>query len=78
MGDLGGVGRLMIFVGLGLAAAGVVVLLLAQAGLPLGQLPLDFKFQASNLTCLVPLGTMVLLSLILTVIVNLVLRGMNK
>jgi hypothetical protein len=78
MNDLANLGRILIFAGLGLAGIGVLVLLLARAGVPLGQLPLDFKFQGSNLTCLIPLGTMILLSLILTVIVNLVLRGMNK
>ncbi len=78
MGDPNNLGRLMIIAGLGLAAFGVLVVLLSRAGIRLGQLPLDFKFQGSDVTCLVPLGTMILLSLILTVIVNLVLRGMTK
>ena len=78
MSDPANIGRLLIFAGLGLAGLGVLVVVLGRVGIPLFQLPGDIKIQGQALTCLIPLATMLLLSLILTVIVNLVLRGLNK
>jgi hypothetical protein len=78
MSDLGNIGRILIFAGLGLAGVGVLVLVLGRAGIPLFQLPGDIKIQGQALTCFIPLATMILLSLILTVVVNLVLRALNK
>lgn len=78
MGDPTSIGRLLIYAGLALTAIGLVVVLLARAGLRIGQLPGDLRFQTGGVTCFVPLATMILLSLVLTVIANLLLRGLNK
>ena len=78
MGDLTNIGRILIFAGLGLAGLGVLVVLLGRAGVPLFQLPGDLKIQGQAVTCLIPLATMIVLSLILTVAINLVLRALNK
>jgi hypothetical protein len=78
MSDPGNIGRILIFAGLGLAGVGVLVLVLGRAGIPLFQLPGDVKIQGQALTCFIPLATMILLSAILTVVVNLVLRSLNK
>lgn len=71
MNDLG---RLLLFAGLGLVVLGGLVLLLSRVGLPLGHLPGDFSFERGNTTVYVPLGTMIVLSLVLTLVVNLLLR----
>jgi hypothetical protein len=67
-------GRWMIVIGLGLAAIGVLIVLLSRAGIPIGRLPGDIRLQGQNVTCLIPLASMILISLILTIAINLVLR----
>ena len=78
MTDPTNIGRVLIFLGLGLAGVGLLVVLLARVGIRLFQLPGDIRLQGTSVTCFVPLATMLLLSLILTVVVNLVLRAMSK
>jgi len=78
MSDPTNIGRLMILCGLGLAGIGLLVVLLGRLGIPLFQLPGDIKIQGQAVSCFIPLATMLLLSLILTLVVNLVLRSMNK
>jgi len=78
MSDPANIGRILIFCGLGLAGLGVLVVLLGRFGIPLFQLPGDIKIQGQAITCFIPLATMLLLSLILTLVVNLVLRSMYK
>jgi Protein of unknown function (DUF2905) len=70
MADLSGLGRLLILTGLALAGLG---LLLVFAGrLPfLGRLPGDIVVQRDNWTLYFPLATMLLLSLVLTLVLNL-------
>lgn len=67
-------GRWMIVIGLGLAAIGVLIVLLSRAGIPIGRLPGDIRLQGPNATCLIPLASMILISLILTIAINLLLR----
>jgi hypothetical protein len=78
MGDATNIGRILIFAGLGLAGLGVLVVLLGRFGIPLFQLPGDIKVQGQALTCFIPLATMIVLSVVLTVVVNLALRAMHK
>jgi hypothetical protein len=78
MSDPSNIGRILIFCGLGLAGLGVLVVVLGRFGIPLFGLPGDIKIQAQAVTCFIPLATMIVLSVVLTVVVNLVLRSMNK
>lgn len=68
--------RTLVFAGLGLVALGGLVWLLGRTGLPLGQLPGDFswKSESGNTRVYVPLATMLLVSLVLTLVVNLLWR----
>lgn len=59
---------------LGLAAAGVGILLLAAGRLGLGRLPGDIVWRGESWTVYIPLGWMVVLSVVLTVVLNLVVR----
>ena len=63
-------GRILIIVG------GVILIvgLLVQAGLPLGRLPGDFKISRGNFTIYSPLATGLLISVALTIVLNLLLR----
>jgi hypothetical protein len=78
MPDFSSFARWLIVIGLGLAAFGGLLWLLGRTGLPLGRLPGDFRFQSGGLTCILPLATAILLSIILTVLLNLILRGRGK
>ena len=61
-----------------LIVAGVVILLigiLVQVGLPLGRLPGDIRYSSGSFTFYAPLATGLLISIVLTVILNLLFRG---
>jgi hypothetical protein len=63
-------GRLLIVVGLVIAAAGLLITL----RLPLGRLPGDFTVRRGGLTFYFPLATSVLASLLLTLVMMLLRR----
>jgi uncharacterized membrane protein YczE len=58
------VGRLLVAIGLLIAAAGVLVML----GVPLGRLPGDVVIRRGNATFYFPLGTSIIVSVVLTVL----------
>lgn len=55
-----------------------LVYLAGKANLPLGRLPGDIRYQSGNVTCFFPLATMVLLSVLLTIVLNVIARFLNK
>ncbi len=65
MNDLG---RLLIGIGLFIVAAGVVVLLLGRVGIPLGRLPGDFSWRGKHTAVYFPLGTCIVLSVVLSLV----------
>jgi hypothetical protein len=70
---VGDVARLLIVFGIVLAAVGVLLLLGAR--LPwFGRLPGDFLFRRGGLTIYVPIVTSILLSIVLTLLLNLFFR----
>jgi hypothetical protein len=71
--DVGTIGRGLVALGIGMVALGGLVLLLGQ-GLDLGNLPGDWTYRGENVRVYVPLGTMIVLSVVLTLLLNLVLR----
>ena len=70
--------RGLITLGLVLIVIGGVIYIISRLGLPLGQLPGDIRIQGKKLTCVIPLLTSILLSIVLTVLLNPVVRLMNK
>ncbi|MFN2464842.1 MAG: DUF2905 domain-containing protein [Candidatus Dormibacteria bacterium] len=62
--------KLLIVVGAVILLVGVAM----QAGLPLGRLPGDFKVSRGNFTFYSPLATGLLLSVVLTIVLNVLLR----
>lgn len=65
-------GRILLILGFALAAAGGLLLLAGRLGL--GRLPGDLVWRGENWTVYVPLGLMVLLSVVLTIVLNLFFR----
>jgi hypothetical protein len=70
--------RLLVILGVVFIVAGGVVYLFGRLNLPLGRLPGDIRIQRENFTCLFPLTTMILLSIGLSVVLNIVLRLLNR
>jgi hypothetical protein len=71
--DAGTLGRGLMYLGVGLFVVGGLVLLLGRV-LDLGNLPGDFAYRGENVRVYVPIGTMIVLSLVLTLLLNLALR----
>ena len=67
-------GRLLIGLGCILLVAGAVVLLLGKAGVPLGRLPGDISYRGKNMRVYFPLGTSILLSVLLSLAFYLISR----
>lgn len=67
-------GRILIAAGLTLLVVGGLFVLLPRLGIQLGRLPGDFQFGSGQVTCLVPIATSILLSILFTVILNLIGR----
>ena len=63
--------RTLMLLGVVLLAIGGLTFALSRAGLPLGQLPGDIRIEGENYSCFIPLATGLLLSLILTLAINL-------
>ena len=66
-------GRLLLYMGLGLALLGGLVVLLGRV-VDLGNLPGDLLYEGDNVQVYVPIATMIVLSVVLTLLLNLVLR----
>jgi len=75
--DLNNLGKVMLIAGLAIAAVGGLLWLLGRVPF-LDNLPGDIRIQNGNFGCFIPLGTMIVLSLILTVVLNIVVRWLNK
>ncbi len=67
-------GKALVTIGLLLAVAGVAVMLAARLGLTLGRLPGDFSHRGKNFAFFFPLGTSILVSVILSAILYLLSR----
>jgi DUF2905 family protein len=68
------VGKALLGLGLLLVVVGAVLLVAARFGVPLGKLPGDFSFRSKNVSFFFPLGTSILLSVVLSLILFLISR----
>ena len=71
-------GRTLMILAAVLFVVGGLVYLAGRLDLPLGKLPGDIRIQRENFTCMFPLVSSILISLLLTVVLNLVIRFLNK
>jgi hypothetical protein len=67
-------GKMLLGVRLAIALVGALILLAAHMGLPLGRLPGDTSYKGTNFTFYFPLGTCILISVILSAILYLLSR----
>ncbi len=77
MNELSDLGRLVALAGAALLVVGGLIWLTGKVPL-LGHLPGDIRIQQGNVSCFFPLTTMILVSAVLTVILNILLRLLRK
>jgi DUF2905 family protein len=68
------VGKAALAIGLFLVLLGAFLLVAARIGLPLGRLPGDISYKGKNFSVLAPLGTSILISLLLSAFFYLISR----
>ena len=73
MDGIDGIGRLLIVGGVVLALVGLVLVIAPNIPF-IGRLPGDIRIDNENVKVFIPLGTMLLVSIILTVLLNLLNR----
>ncbi len=65
-------GKALLGLGLLLAVIGAGLMLAGRFGLPLGRLPGDFAYRGKNVSFYFPLGTSILISIVLSVLFYLI------
>jgi hypothetical protein len=71
-------GKLLIIIGLVIAFAGLMILAAVRFFPWLGNLPGDIRIERENFNIYFPLATMILISLLGTILLNIVLRIFRK
>jgi hypothetical protein len=72
------IGRYLIIGGIILILVGGGFYLAAKLGLPLGHLPGDIRIENGNFTFYFPLASSILVSVALTILLNIVIRFLKK
>ena len=67
-------GKMLVVLGLVVAAAGLVFMLLGRTNLPIGRLPGDVVYRGKHTTFYFPLATSIVLSVVLTLVLYVVGR----
>ena len=67
-------GRTLMIIGAVIFAVGAVVWLVSKTGIPLGRLPGDVSWEGKNVKVYAPFATMLIISVVLTLIMNLISR----
>jgi len=76
--DMVSIARVLAVFGVLLLVTAGILYLLDRLDIPFGNLPGDLKFQRGNFTCAVPLVSGLIISIALTLILNLILYFLNK
>ncbi len=77
MSDLSSLGKFVALAGAALLVLGGLIWLAGRIP-ALGHLPGDIRLQRGNVSCFFPLTTMIIVSVLLTVILNIILRLLRK
>jgi len=71
MSDLG---KMLVLAGAVVIVAGITLMLVGRANIPLGRLPGDIVYRGKNTTFYFPLATSILISVVLSVVLYLIGR----
>jgi len=72
--DLTTVSKYLIYSGVFMLMAGSILYFLSKLGIGLGRLPGDIMIQRENVSFYFPLATSIIISIVLTLILNIVVR----
>ena len=72
--DVTDLGKTLVFIGILIAAAGVMLMVLGKTNLPLGRLPGDILYRGKHTTFYFPLATSIVLSVVLSLVLYLLGR----
>ena len=67
-------GKALLGIGALIALIGALLLVAGRFGLPLGRLPGDIAYRGKNVSVFIPIGTSILISLVLSAIFYLISR----
>jgi hypothetical protein len=67
-------GRMLIYLGVLFLVAGLVVIVLGRLGVPLGRLPGDISYRGKSVSVFAPIGTCILLSVLLSIVLYVIAR----
>jgi hypothetical protein len=70
--------RFLVILGIIFLISGGLVYLASRMGLQLGNLPGNIRIQGENFTCVFALGASILLSILLTIALNIFARFMHR
>ena len=76
--DMSSLARWIILTGMAMIIIGISVWFFGRFDIPLGRLPGDIRIEREGFSCFIPLASSILLSLILTLALNLLLRYINR
>lgn len=77
--DFDGLGKLLVIAGAAILLLGIILIFAGRSGFLSGLLQSGtLRFEGGGLTCVVPIIASILLSIALTIIVNLAIRFLNK
>jgi hypothetical protein len=62
------IGKMLVFLGLLVAALGLVFMVVGRTNLPVGRLPGDIVYRGKHATFYFPLATSILISVVLTLV----------
>ena len=68
------IGKMLVVLGILIATAGLVFMLLGRTNLPLGRLPGDILYRGKHTTFYFPLATSIVLSVVLSLVLYLIGR----
>lgn len=67
-------GKMLVWLGVGVVVIGVVLILLGRTNLPIGRLPGDILYRGKHTTFYFPIVTCILLSVVLSLVLYFVSR----
>ncbi|HIJ66139.1 MAG TPA: DUF2905 domain-containing protein [Candidatus Hydrogenedentes bacterium] len=76
--DLSHVGKWIVVAGLGFIIVGALLWVAGKMGLPVGRLPGDVNIRHGQFSFHFPLGTCIIVSIVLTLVINFVIRLLSK
>ncbi len=64
-------GKIIFWIGLGIAFFGILIMIGSRLGIPFGKLPGDFSWETDNASIYMPIASSIIFSIILTIMLNL-------